>query len=88
MAGDAEVGGNGSVHWKVKHSAGTMATNGSSDASGKDQSGGGDITVEVFYKPGDPVPPITVKNDRVVITTPAYDGADYKKQVNINWKNK
>ena len=88
MAGDAEVGGNGSVHWKVKHTNDQVNKVSNGEADGKDGGGGGDITVEVFYNPGDPVPPITVKNDRVVITVKAYDGANYRKQVNVNWKNK
>jgi hypothetical protein len=46
MAGDSEVGGNGSIHWRVKGGGG--------GGNGKDSSGGGNIRVEARYdSPGD-----------------------------------
>ena len=41
MAGDAEVGGNGSIHWRVSH--------GGNQSTGKDTPGQGIIEVELIY---------------------------------------
>jgi len=87
MAGDSEVGGNGSVHWHVKHANdGVIGTDTKRKADGEDAMGGGTITVEVMFE--GTTPPITVKSDRVVIEIPAHEGTTYKRQVNVNWKNK
>src|SRR5262249_44815435 len=90
--GEGEYGGNGSIHWKVKHGNGRSITcTGKTDAYGidddpKDNSGGsgGEFKVTV-----DDVGPTAYSYNAatktLTVSVPIKHGLTYKKQIRIQW---
>ena len=94
MAGSVEVGGNGSVHLRVRHAPSDIqATPANGQARGRDPGKGETFTVEVVYKTPEEAQnglnSAQVQGNRVVLTVaasnaqaPAY-GAP--AQVKVSW---
>lgn len=94
MAGSAEVGGNGSVHWRVRHAPSDIqSTPSNGQAQGRDPGKAETFTVEVIYgtpqQAQDGLAAALVQGNRVVLTIAANtaDAPPYgaPAQVRVRW---
>ena len=89
MAGDSEVGGNGSMHWRVRH-GGNPA-----QGQGQDPDGGGNIRVEARFDSETDASTAwrnALQGKKIVFDVKAHDKPNYAPgqdaQVVVSWGDK